>query len=90
MAGIITTMVQTMHMMKEWGTRMDNDKDGGQAFPHGNPEQGGDIGMTLRDYFAGQALAGATSNPLWDSTDWEDIATLSYDAADAMLGARNK
>ena len=29
-----------------------------QAFPHGNPTHGGDIGMTLRDYFAGQALAG--------------------------------
>ena len=31
-------------------------KDGGQAFPHGDPTNGGDIGMTLRDYFAAKAL----------------------------------
>ena len=36
--------------------------DGGPAFPHvGNPQSGFDyiaMGMTLRDWFAGQALAG--------------------------------
>ena len=26
--------------------------DGGGAFPHGDPTHGGDLGMTLRDYFA--------------------------------------
>ena len=31
-------------------------EDGGQAFPHGNPTDGGDIGMSLRDWFAGQAM----------------------------------
>ena len=30
---------------------------GGPAFAHGNHEQGCDSGMTLRDYFAGQAMA---------------------------------
>lgn len=31
------------------------------AFAHGNPEQGGDPGMSLRDYFAGQVLIGLSS-----------------------------
>lgn len=29
-------------------------EDGGPAFAHGNPEQGGDPGMSLRDWFASQ------------------------------------
>jgi hypothetical protein len=36
--------------------------DGGPAFAHGNPEQGGDAGMSLRDYFAGEALPQAVAD----------------------------
>ena len=36
-----------------------DEKDGGQAFPRAGSSQGSPKeGMTLRDYFAGQALAG--------------------------------
>lgn len=37
---------------------MSERKDGGQAFPHGDETHGGMLGMTLRDYFAAQALQG--------------------------------
>jgi hypothetical protein len=42
------------------------------------------VGMTLRDYFAGQALAGD-----WVG-DWNksEAAKIAYEIADAMLAAR--
>ena len=40
------------------------------AFAYGNPEQGGHPGMTLREYYAGQALAGIMANP----ERWKQIA----------------
>ena len=52
--------------------------------------------MTLRDYFAGQALAGGLEQGLEDntSTTWwhspEKIAERAYQIADAMLEARAK
>jgi len=56
--------------------------DGGPAFPI--PDEGWP-GMTLRDWFAGQALAGMLANP--DS--WpEDRGVAAYCYADAMLKAR--
>jgi hypothetical protein len=70
------------------------------AFPMGDPTHGGYDGMTLRDYFAGQALAGmgpwmppADHGPFnWDSR--EDVCALksrwAYAQADAMLAARQK
>ncbi len=47
-------------------------------------------GMTLRDYFAGQALVGLFSNPRTGEkvTTWEEDAAFAYRAADAMLKAR--
>ena len=62
------------------------------------------IGLTVRDYFAGQYLAGVCANPKMmslktaletalneqDKTIWEIIVGLSYGAADAMLAAREK
>ena len=57
--------------------------NGGPAFP-GPFSQ--DRGMTLRDWFAGQALAGIIS--LGDNTNWDDDANCAYRAADAMLEAR--
>ena len=77
----------------------DTVKDGGPAFPcsneqytHGNP-QSGDAwsGLSLRDWFAGQALMGMMSNPLWKELNgwtWKSRAGEAYIAADAMLAAR--
>jgi hypothetical protein len=57
------------------------------AFPQSQEIWGG---MTLRDYFAGQALAGLTGNTgrnLWAS---EDHAKTAFKYADAMLKARSQ
>lgn len=43
-------------------------------------------GMTLRDWFAGQALAGLLSGKTRDTQD--EFAAVSYELADAMLRAR--
>lgn len=61
--------------------------DGGPAFPDDNSQ----VGMSLRDYFAGQALAGISANPREDysGTTRDDKANESYRQADAMLAARN-
>jgi len=61
--------------------------DGGSAFPH-ETYNGYDSGMTLRDYFAAAALQGLMAKV--DPEDhWADYrAKWSYEAADAMLKAR--
>ena len=70
--------------------------DGGPAFPVHSvawKEKGedrvaiGTRGMTLRDYFAGQALAGALADPTCDVSPIE-LAKIAYREADAMLAAR--
>jgi hypothetical protein len=64
--------------------------DGGRAFPGGNPSRfDGAIsdGMTLRDWFAGQALAGWLAKPN-TGMDYEAAAARMYKLADAMLAAR--
>ena len=55
-------------------------KDGGRAFPNSNYENG----MSLRDWFAGQALADLAA------TDSEDVALECYQIADAMLAHRGE
>ena len=45
-------------------------------------------GMTLRDWFAGQALAGHCANPNLADASAKQIATLSIESADAMIAAR--
>ncbi len=67
---------------------MSDIKDGGPAFPvyddtHMYPTS---TGMTLRDWFAGQALASAGSSSL----DAVRIAKACYERADAMIAAREK
>ena len=67
------------------------DKDtGGSAFPHKGyfAREPDDPGMTLRDWFAGQVLAGICASPSWDENSWFDRAANAYHAADAMLEAR--
>ena len=60
--------------------------DGGHAFPqfdHGN----WGVGMSLRDYFAGQALS--AMGPSWfGGADANLAASRAYHVADAMLAAR--
>ena len=74
--------------------------DGGAAFPRpvSFSEEGGThrgtLGMTLRDYFAGQALAGLCVRAGDDGqiTEWRFhvIANVALKAADAMLAARER
>ncbi len=68
--------------------------EGGCAFPFTAQGVGGetneaDPGMTLRDYFAGRALAGicAMSGEGF-SLSPQDEAAWAYDRADAMIAAR--
>jgi hypothetical protein len=72
-------------------------KDGGPAFPHAqrlwdNDAQSWAVhsvgGMTLRDWFAGQALVGMRSVNAHASS--ELTAKLCWSDADAMLAAREK
>lgn len=59
--------------------------DGGNAFPWG--EHGTRIGgMSLRDWFAGQALGTAYCNET--TADADKVAEWAYQIADAMLAAR--
>lgn len=70
---------------------MSNIDDGGSAFPRAGFSDGdqgvlddGDHGMSLRDWFAGQALIGLAGQ----DSSWSQIAKGAYIAADAMLKAR--
>ena len=72
----------------------DRVEDGGPAFAHGSPEHGGHPGMSLRDWFAGQAMAGFyagyrdTSQLSTFPSDLKTDAETFYEIADAMLAAR--
>ena len=55
---------------------------GGQAFPQLNS-----TGMTLRDWFAGQALTG-NWEIMVEIDDPKPIARMAYAMADAMIEAR--
>lgn len=74
-------------------------RDGGPAFPQPATAEGHATntppGMSLRDYFAGQALAGMVANSLTDeqvratkSDPCAVVASWAYEYADAMLAAR--
>ena len=69
--------------------------EGGPAFPFGIPEgvhrsHGActQRGMTLRDWFAGQALTGLMMNYSEHPNNMELCAKLAVEAADAMIAAR--
>lgn len=76
-------------------------QDGGAAFPRPalgtdcNKPWGQQTVMSLRDYFAGQALAGILAGGFADTVPHDDIsgggqaAYFAYQYADAMLAARN-
>ncbi len=63
--------------------------DSGPAFAYGNNEQGGSSGMTLRDWFAGQALEGLCAGADMNVEDHAaHFAAAAYIIADAMLAER--
>jgi len=70
-------------------------KDGGGIFPvldkmdYGSHFVYKTIGITLRDYFAGQALTGLLADTRRDAAP-EDFARIVYRLADAMLAEREK
>jgi len=71
---------------------MSNTNTGGPAFPTPAHNLQND-GMTLRDYFAAQALQGAISHGLFNAAKAEKsyaeyLSSLAYVYADAMLKAR--
>ena len=68
-----------------------NPKDGGGAFPKPACNEGFmQTGMSIRRWFAGQAMVGLlASDPEWEMT-FEKVAELSYKAADAMLAEGDK
>ena len=75
---------------------MNGPNDGGSAFPHpgyhgidGKFVDVPHVGMTLRDWFAGQALMGFAGNPI-GSGKWspEGIAQDAYRTANAMIVER--
>jgi len=67
-------------------------KDGESAFPCNSPDGIESYkGMTLRDYFAGQALSGLVADEvLGDEIDATGVAKRCYLVADAMLKEREK
>jgi hypothetical protein len=56
-----------------------------KAFPSENSD-----GMNLRDYFAAKALSSIIERHQSLNQNYDYIARLSYDLADAMLAARGK
>lgn len=83
---------------------MSTPDDGGPAFPRATyvelddnmhqPSKGnisGDDGMTLRDYFVGQLIAGLVENVGEGCTGYmEQRARVAYEFADALLAARKR
>lgn len=49
-----------------------------------------DVGMTLRDYFAGKVMQGVCSITYWAEADDAIVSRYAYQRADAMLKERNK
>lgn len=68
------------------------------AFPHecvtiyagGGESESAEQGMSLRDYFAGQALAGICADGGHGLTFQHEVARAAYECADEMLREREK
>jgi len=75
---------------------MSKTKDGGPAFPvvEVHPVHGSrvDMGMSLRDYFAGHALSGLLADPNvgYGGQQTAKLCEGCYAIADSMLNARQK
>lgn len=78
---------------------MSTPNDGGPAFPNVPSDPGytkWDQGMTLRDWFAGQIVAGMAASQYW-SENFQNMEVMldyatrtAYAAADSMMKARSK
>jgi hypothetical protein len=73
---------------------MTTENDGGPAFPfeHGHSPDACNVresGMTLLDYFAGQAMS-VLSHPAFDPRTPDAIARRCYDTAEAMIAERER
>jgi len=64
--------------------------DGGPAFPMATVDGWVQTGMTLRDWFAGQALAGFCANTNIYGLPSAGIARIAYSHADAMIAEGSK
>ena len=79
-------------------TETDKRQDGGPAFPtltpdyskNGYPIPREADGMSLRDWFAGQALIGYLTNPNYEDSADANFAKWSYATADALIAEREK
>ena len=71
---------------------MNEKETGGSAFPHMIGQDLVYTGMTLRDYFAGQALSAMNSSFSYKGIERDlfKIAETAYEVADAMLKEREK
>ena len=74
---------------------MSKQNNGGSAFPYSIREEGSEYtsesskGMTIKDYFAGQAIIGIIANS--DGLKYTDsMANAAYEIADSMLKERQK
>ena len=56
--------------------------------PDAFPLKHSSLGMTLRDYFAGQALASIVGSAEFNAATCSQLAEVSYRYADAMLKER--
>lgn len=65
-------------------------KDGGPAFPCTDAKGFVSEGMSLRDYFAAQALAGLMTDAMRNDRSFSLNARDCYALADAMLAEREK
>ena len=68
---------------------MDKAKDGGPAFPCTDAKGFTSEGMSLRDYFAGQALASMDTDG-YTTAGLLHLTKRAYDIADAMIAEREK
>ena len=71
---------------------MSDKETGGPAFPAIDNHRI-DSGMTLRDYFAGQAMTGFNKGMVdygWGQDTLDGHAMSAYAIADAMIKARNQ
>lgn len=59
--------------------------DGGPAFPMATVDGWVQTGMTLRDWFAGQALAGLCASASGIGIPSDEMAGIAYSRADAMI-----
>ena len=61
------------------------------AFPCHPDTPSSHDGMTLRDYFAAQAMQALLSDPNWrEDMDFDETASAAYTMADRMLRAREQ